>query len=285
VFARLIDDETDSRETGPTRSAAERQPRSGGRVHSGQAPAVARSIAAGRLNLLVHAPNAVREELEASRRRLLSAGRLDAARFGRLEVLSFDALNLEFAVPSSLRDPLANRLGPPGVTALANWGQPGSSCATVGSGFSRAMALGVWRPAEGRALVCRETEVASHEEPGEAARRRVLVLKFSRDSPKLDEALLRSAPARAAAERGVETQPNWAHGAKVFVEGFGPEALDAPSLMSGGRLLPSHVVIYEEDEAALMAALRHLAYRVKKLKPGTAGRCPLPDDEAPAEDV
>lgn len=95
--------------------------------------------------------------------------------------------------------------------------------------------------------------------------RRVLLLAFSRCSPELDEALLESGPAERARGLGVELQPAWAHGAKVFVEGIGPELVEPPL---AERLLPSNVFVREEDQGDVLAALEHLPVRVRKQKPG-----------------
>lgn len=111
----------------------------------------------------------------------------------------------------------------------------------------------------------------------QAAARGVLVFKFSRPSPELDEALLQSAPARAAAARGVDVQPAWANGAKIFVDEVDePGVLDPQVLGNSGEFVPSHVVIYEEEEEGLHSALRGLPYKTRKLKPDILGRraCP-----------
>lgn len=111
----------------------------------------------------------------------------------------------------------------------------------------------------------------------QAAARGVLVFKFSRPSPELDEALLQSAPARAAAARGMDVQPAWANGAKIFVDEVDePGFLDPQVLGNSGEFVPSHVVIYEEEEEDLHSALRGLPYKTRKLKPDISGRraCP-----------
>lgn len=97
---------------------------------------------------------------------------------------------------------------------------------------------------------------------------RVVVLAFSRSDPELMSALLASAPARTASEQGVDIQPSWAHGAKVFVRGIGAEHVEAPIVES---LLPRHVILYDTDLDDLFAALSHLPYRIRKLKPESGG--------------
>jgi len=115
----------------------------------------------------------------------------------------------------------------------------------------------------------------SHVLPSQP-RQRIVVLTFRRVSTELDAALLQSPIAHDAIAKGVDLQPVWAHGAKIFVGGIGPEKLDAPGL---AHLSPANVAIYEEDESELMDALRQLLpYRVMKRKPGTAGKCVVPDD-------
>merc|ERR1712032_312946 len=112
------------------------------------------------------------------------------------------------------------------------------------------------------------------EEVRPSISQQVVVLVFSRASRQLDEALLNSQLARDALARGIDTRPSWAYGAKIFVDGMGPETLKAPCLP---QLMPSHVVIYEEDEDDLMKALRQLLpYRIMKRKPESSGKFIVP---------
>jgi len=97
----------------------------------------------------------------------------------------------------------------------------------------------------------------------------LLILAFSRHPAKLIEALLNSPPARAAIAAGVNIQPEWAKGGRVFAANVHPGLFD-------DELCAYHVVIHERDEQALWAALAHLPYRIKKLKPGM-GRTEVPD--------
>ena len=55
----------------------------------------------------------------------------------------------------------------------------------------------------------------------------VVLLTFSHHPRELNDALLGSVAACSAADRGVHTQPVWANGAKVFVDGLWPELLAA----------------------------------------------------------
>jgi len=117
--------------------------------------------------------------------------------------------------------------------------------------------------------------IGSHESPARQEER-VVVLAFSRASTELDTALLQCPLAHDAIAQGVDIQPAWAHGAKIFVDGIGPEKLEAPGL---SHLLPAHVVIKEKHECDLMNALRQLLpYRIMKRKPGGAGKYVVPDD-------
>jgi len=118
-----------------------------------------------------------------------------------------------------------------------------------------------------------ERSIAAHKQaaahgsmsPFYASRRSVL-LEFARDPAGFDSALLTSEVACSAAERGAELQPDWAHGAKIFVEGVGPEHFDAD-------LCPRHVFVFAEDEASVHAALRQLPYNFRpRPKPGVGRR-------------
>jgi hypothetical protein len=104
-----------------------------------------------------------------------------------------------------------------------------------------------------------------------------ILWEFSRHPRKLEEAIMASAVAHSAQERGVDVQPAWANGAKVFVDDFTAEDLNEPWHANGLR--PYHVVLYEADEDALTDALKHLPYGIRKLKPGV-GRRSYPDEFA-----
>jgi len=114
-------------------------------------------------------------------------------------------------------------------------------------------------------------------------RQRVVVLEFERHPRDLVDALLASSPARSAAEDGVDIQPSWANGAKIFVRGLGP---DSCSLPCNKPFCASHVVVREEEEADIHEALKDLPYRLRKLKVSTGrlqttvpmGTAPFPND-------
>jgi len=102
---------------------------------------------------------------------------------------------------------------------------------------------------------------------------RILVLAFSRCTLALQNAIMESPVARLAAQRGIDVVPPWANGAKVLVDGVGPQHIDAP--MAVGALRPWRVIVSESDEAVLMAALQGLPYSIRKIKPSN-GRNPVP---------
>jgi len=110
-----------------------------------------------------------------------------------------------------------------------------------------------------------------------AGSRRALLLTFSRCPRELENAILNSAPARALIECGVDVQPAEFGGMKVLVEGVELSQLEIP--LAGEPPRPYHLVVYEEDEAAIKAALENLPYSVRKLKPQT-GRRFVPSDLA-----
>mmetsp|Transcript_88153 Transcript_88153/g.174964 ORF Transcript_88153/g.174964 Transcript_88153/m.174964 type:complete len:706 (+) Transcript_88153:38-2155(+) len=95
-----------------------------------------------------------------------------------------------------------------------------------------------------------------------------VLLHFSRQSPDLDDALLDSKPARMALSHGVDVQPPWAHGAKIFVEGFDSSLANELDI----ELRPWHVVVSQTDEPLIHDALRHLPFNLKKMKPGIGRR-------------
>jgi len=96
----------------------------------------------------------------------------------------------------------------------------------------------------------------------------LLVLTFSRHPAALIEALLNSPPAQAASAQGVDLQPSWARGGRVFADGVHAGLFDE-------ELSAYQVVICEKDEDAIMASLHDLPYGIRKLKPGM-GRAAVP---------
>jgi len=129
--------------------------------------------------------------------------------------------------------------------------------------------------AEERWASCIDYLQERHESSGANPGQNVVVLTFSRASAELDAVLMQSVPAQSAILSGVDIKPNWAGGAKIFVPNVGPD-IDMPWL---DHLLPSNVIMYEDDVADLMEALREaLAYRIMKRKPYAAGLCYVPKE-------
>jgi len=89
-----------------------------------------------------------------------------------------------------------------------------------------------------------------------------ILLCFNRHPKEFKEALLQSDFAKAFAQRSVDMQPSWAHGAKIFVEGLTEEALQHSGIVPQD-LRPWHVIAQKEDEASIHAVLHHLKYRIR----------------------
>jgi len=116
-------------------------------------------------------------------------------------------------------------------------------------------------------------ESACHEQrewANDEAAPMAVLLSFSRHTPTLEEALVNSELADKARRNGVEIQPEWANGAKIFTD-----TLEAGRLVD---LRPWHAVLDECDEELLNAALQSLPYRIRKLKP--SGKQVLPGSSA-----
>ena len=97
-----------------------------------------------------------------------------------------------------------------------------------------------------------------------APRRRVVVVCFNRYPQEMDNALLDSELGRRAAEQGLEVQPTWANGAKIFVERITASDLEESRV----ELCPRHVVVWEEDEHLVDDALDQIPYKRRpRLKP------------------
>jgi len=111
----------------------------------------------------------------------------------------------------------------------------------------------------------------------------VVVLVFNRDDFAFDEALLASAVAHRAAERGVDVKPAWANGAKIFVLGIGAEELAEVHIDPR----PRHVVALASDQEELLKALTAIPSRRRpRLKPTVPVLAvPTPGDIALFNDV
>merc|ERR1711862_878313 len=89
-------------------------------------------------------------------------------------------------------------------------------------------------------------------------------MKFNRFTEMLDSALLHSSLAQAAIQSGIEIQPAWGNGAKIFVDGVGPQHFEAPVMDE--ELRPWHVVLHEANVIEVEEAIAHLPYRFRSLK-------------------
>jgi len=116
-------------------------------------------------------------------------------------------------------------------------------------------------------------EVAFERSPNEFVQssRETVLLTFSRASEPLDVALLASGAAQAAIAIGVDVKPQWAHGAKIFVNSHVEAPFMDPMAMHGG-----HVLVYKDEVDDLLTDLKHLPYTIRKLKP-TASRRVFPE--------
>lgn len=97
---------------------------------------------------------------------------------------------------------------------------------------------------------------------------RCVLLEFNRGTKELEVAILEAPPARRASQLGVDIQPKWANGAKVFVAGIEPDDFEA----AGVTFRPRHVVICEAESDELLQALGDLRFRIRKLKGGCGKR-------------
>ena len=97
----------------------------------------------------------------------------------------------------------------------------------------------------------------------------ILKLTFSRHAHELEQAILQSFPAEAAAVQGMDLKPEWARGAKILTGDVDDRNFDE-------ELGPYNVVLNERDEEVLMEALAALPYRYRRLKAGVA-RALIPD--------
>jgi len=99
----------------------------------------------------------------------------------------------------------------------------------------------------------------------------IVVMKFSRFTERLESALLNCRLAQNATRSGVDVQPKWGNGSKIFIEGLGPQHLEEPIMEE--ELRPWHVILYEADVAQVEEAIVQLPYRFRKVN----GRLALPN--------
>jgi len=98
----------------------------------------------------------------------------------------------------------------------------------------------------------------------------ILILEFSRDPPTFDAVLLNSSLAQQIKLEGVDVQPDWANGAKVFVHNLQPDMVEETHV----ELKRRHVILYEEDEGHVLSALDTLPSRTRpRIKPNSHRAC------------
>jgi len=106
----------------------------------------------------------------------------------------------------------------------------------------------------------------------------ISVLRFSSHRSALHDALLNSDLAQEAMSRGIEIQPSWAIGAKVFVE------IAASALPEDFELQPDHVVVISIDIPRIQDVLRSLPYKQRpKMKESCAVMLDTPSEEVVVE--
>lgn len=87
-----------------------------------------------------------------------------------------------------------------------------------------------------------------------------VLLCFNRHPRQFQEALLHSELAAEFEARGVDVSPEWAHGAKIFLDNVTEEAVEQVGIKSD-ELRPWHVLAHEENEPRIHSALRGLKCR------------------------
>jgi len=80
--------------------------------------------------------------------------------------------------------------------------------------------------------------------------------------------LMQSDLAAKARKEGIDIQPEWACGAKVFVSNVMAEYFHPP-------LAAYHVVIHPSDEPSIHSALQHLPWNFRRIKPGSEAVHPV----------
>lgn len=119
-----------------------------------------------------------------------------------------------------------------------------------------------------------------------SARPTLVVIPLTKHSKQVEDVLLRLPLAQSLVERGINVKPEWACGAKVFVEGFGQGDAGEFRVWFGQRvgLGPHHVVVHLEDEASVLDALRQQlpAMQLATVKLGGVGgsRTMAPQDNS-----
>merc|ERR1712061_598080 len=89
------------------------------------------------------------------------------------------------------------------------------------------------------------------------AAKTVVVLPLTQHSKLVEQALLKSPPARSLIAQGIDVKPEWACGAKIFVKDFTLGDAEEFRVWFGSRvgLGPHHVVVALEDEVSVLKSL------------------------------
>mmetsp|Transcript_100830 Transcript_100830/g.194964 ORF Transcript_100830/g.194964 Transcript_100830/m.194964 type:complete len:720 (+) Transcript_100830:44-2203(+) len=108
--------------------------------------------------------------------------------------------------------------------------------------------------------------------------REIVVLALTRHSQDIENKILQSTLAKKCMQIGIDVQPSWARGAKVFVDAFNGAVAEDCRLTFGQHigLGPNHVVVEANDEHLVLSALREERGRraLATVKPG--GRFVVP---------
>lgn len=142
-----------------------------------------------------------------------------------------------------------------GTAFFAVFGTPGFHVEMLQDGGTCPQTL------DGRAEVAR----ALQDRSVSAAHDRITVLSFNRHPREFEDMLLSSSFARQKKDEGIDVQPLWAHGAKIFVSDLTSSDLEECRIDPDVR----HVVVRDEDEAEIHAILEAIPYKRRpRLKPG-----------------
>jgi len=88
----------------------------------------------------------------------------------------------------------------------------------------------------------------------------VVILAFNKHPDLLAEMLEKSQWGQKFVTKGTQVTPDWARGAKIFVEGLTQDVLEQTGTLAS-ELRPWHVIILEQDQAQVHASLEQLPYR------------------------
>lgn len=142
-----------------------------------------------------------------------------------------------------------------GIVFFAVFGTPGFHVETLHDGE-----VCPWA-SDGRA----DGTEMSRDANDSAGHDRITVLSFNRHPQCFDEVLLTSSFAKRKMDEGIEIQPLWANGAKIFVPHLTASDLEECRMDPCVR----HVVVKEEDEIEIHAILEAIPYKRRpRLKSG-----------------